>query len=86
MTAPQTNELDMRAKARVKERAEEQVELLDDAQASAIRMLANEIHRLNQTVVQAVEAGVSVELVRTARHHSSDGSWGDLVVPVIKQA
>ena len=76
----------MQAKAKVKERAEEQVELLEDDQATAIRMLANEIHRLNQSVVRAVEAGVSIELVRTARHHGSDGSWGDLVVPVIKQS
>jgi len=76
----------MQAKAKVKERAEEQVELLEDDQATAIRMLANEIHRLNQSVVRAVEAGVSVELVRTARHHSTNGNWGDLVVPVIKQS
>ena len=76
----------MQAKAKVKERAEEQVELLEDDQATAIRMLANEIHRLNQSVVRAVEAGVSIELVRTARHHGSDGSWGDLVVPDIKQS
>ena len=75
----------MQAKAKAKERAEEQVELLDDEQATAIRMLANEVHRLNQSVVRAVEAGVSVELIRTARHHSSDGTWGDLVVPIIKQ-
>ena len=75
----------MQAKAKVKERAEEQVELLDDEQATAIRMLANEIHRLNQSVVRAVEAGVSVELIRTARHHSNNGTWGDLVVPIIKQ-
>ncbi|MEP3233654.1 MAG: hypothetical protein ABJN04_00295 [Hyphomicrobiales bacterium] len=75
----------MQAKAKVKERTEEQVELLDDEQATAIRILANEIHRLNQSVIRAVEAGVSVELVRTARHHSSNSNWGDLVVPIIKQ-
>lgn len=85
MTSASKPEQSMQAKARVKERAEEQVELLDDEQATAIRMLANEIHRLNQSVVRAVEAGVSVELVRTARHHSGNGHWGDLVVPVIKQ-
>lgn len=85
MTSASQPEQSMQAKARVKERAEEQVELLDDEQATAIRMLANEIHRLNQSVVRAVEAGVSVELVRTARHHSGNGHWGDLVVPVIKQ-
>lgn len=73
---------------RVKERAEEQTTAMSNDQQQAIRMLANDLHRLNQSVMKAVEAGVSVELVRTARHHGGDGSWGDLLVPVIvsKQA
>jgi len=50
---------------------------------SAIRMVANDLHRLNQSVMKAVEAGVSVELVRSARHHSGDGNFGDLLTPVI---
>ena len=29
------------------------------------------------------EAGVSVELIRSARHHGGDGNWGDLLIPVI---
>ena len=33
--------------------------------------------------IAVVEAGVSVELVRSARHHGGDGNWGDLLVPVI---
>ncbi len=33
--------------------------------------------------MKAVEAGVSVELVRSARHHGGDGNWGDLLIPVI---
>lgn len=53
-----------------------------DAEA-AIRMLANDLHRLNQSVMRAVDAGVSVELIRSARHHCGDGNWGDLLVPVI---
>ena len=52
-------------------------------QQAAIRMLANDLHRLNQAVMKAVEAGVSVELVRSARHHGGDGNWGDLLIPVI---
>jgi hypothetical protein len=36
-----------------------------------------------QAVMRAVEAGLSVEIIRTARHHSDAGFWGDLVVPVI---
>ncbi|KIP99747.1 MULTISPECIES: SMc00767 family acetate metabolism repressor [Agrobacterium] len=69
--------------SRVKERSEEQSSSMSQDQQSAIRMLANDLHRLNQAVMNAVEAGVSVELVRSARHHGGDGNWGDLLIPVI---
>jgi hypothetical protein len=74
--------------SRVKERAEEQSSTMSQDQQSAIRVLANDLHRLNQAVMNAVEAGVSVELVRSARHHGGSGNWGDLLIPVIvaKQA
>lgn len=48
-----------------------------------IRMLANNLHRLNQSIISAVEAGVTVELIRSSRHHDGNGSWGDLLIPVI---
>lgn len=70
-------------KTRVKERAEEQSSAMSTDQQTAIRMLANDLHRLNQSVMKAVEAGVSVELVRSARHHGGDGNWGDLLIPVV---
>ena len=35
------------------------------------------------SVDQQATAGVSVELVRSARHHGGDGNWGDLLIPVI---
>lgn len=54
-----------------------------DPKDSAIRMLANDLHRLNQSVIRAVNAGVSVELIRSSRHHDGEGHWGDLLVPVI---
>jgi hypothetical protein len=73
----------MNSPARVKERAEEQSTSMSTDQQSAIRMLANDLHRLNQSVMNAVEAGVSVELVRSARHHGGEGNWGDLLIPVI---
>ena len=38
---------------------------------------------LAPSVLVAAEAGVSVELVRSARHHGGDGNWGDLLIPVI---
>ena len=69
--------------ARVKERAAQQSPLMNDDQQTIIRILANELHRLNYTIMKAVEAGASVELSRAARHHSGDGNWGDLLVPVI---
>jgi len=69
--------------ARVKERAEQQSSAMNDDQQAAIRMLANDLHRLNQSIMKAVEAGVSVELVRSARHHGGSGNWGDLMIPVI---
>ncbi|MCP6093646.1 hypothetical protein NL391_27770, partial [Klebsiella pneumoniae] len=68
---------------RVRERAEEQSSAMTQDQQAAIRMLANDLHRLNQAVMNAVEAGISVELVRSARHHGGDGNWGDLLIPVI---
>ncbi len=73
----------MTPQTRVKERAEEQSTTMTTEQQSAIRMLANELHRLNHAVMRAVDAGVSVELVRSARHHGGEGNWGDLMIPVV---
>ncbi len=73
----------MAPRTRVKERAEEQSSAMSPDQQAAIRMVANDLHRLNQSVMKAVEAGVSVELVRSARHHAGHGNWGDLLIPVI---
>jgi hypothetical protein len=70
-------------RTRVRERAEEQASAMNEDQQAVIRMVANDLHRLNQSVMKAVEAGVSVELVRSARHHSGEGNWGDLLIPVI---
>jgi hypothetical protein len=73
----------MAPRTRVKERAEEQATTMSADQQAAIRIVANDLHRLNQSVMKAVDAGVSVELVRSARHHGGDGNWGDLLIPVI---
>ncbi|MGQ9365387.1 SMc00767 family acetate metabolism repressor [Azospirillum sp. ST 5-10] len=53
-------------------------------QESAIRMMANNLHRLNEAVVKCVEAGITVELMRTARYHNEAGNWGDQLTPVIR--
>jgi hypothetical protein len=70
-------------KPNVKDRAEELGTLMDEAQQSAIRQLANDLHRMNNSVIRCVESGLAVELVRTARHHAEGGYWGDLLVPVV---
>jgi len=70
-------------KTQVKERAEEQASAMTPEQQAMIRMVANDLHRLNHAVMKAVDAGVSVELVRSARHHGGEGNWGDLLIPVI---
>ena len=73
----------MNVRPQVKQRAEEQASAMSSDQQAAIRVLANDLHRLNQAVMLAVEAGVSVELIRSARHHGGNGNWGDLMIPVV---
>ena len=68
--------------AKAKERAQENTSMVSDTQEKAIRRLADDLHRLNHAVIAAVDAGVNVELIRSSRHHA-EGSWGDLMVPVI---
>lgn len=50
---------------------------------AAIRRVADQLHRLNQAIMGAVEAGATVELVRCSRYHGGDGRWGDQMVPVV---
>lgn len=51
---------------------------------AAIRRVANDLHRLNHSISQAVEAGATVELMRCSRYHCGTGKWGDQMVPVVK--
>ncbi|MGI9365861.1 MAG: SMc00767 family acetate metabolism repressor [Rhizobiaceae bacterium] len=72
-----------RTKLRTIDLPDSEQSLVDHNQQIAVRQIANNLHRLNRSVVEAVEAGISIELIRTARHHAGDGNWGDLMVPVI---
>ncbi|PCH46572.1 MAG: hypothetical protein COC23_03835 [Hyphomicrobiales bacterium] len=72
-----------KAKQRAADVSNERTTAVNAEQEQAVRTLANDLHRLNHAVMKAVESGVSVELVRSARHHGGDGNWGDLMVPVI---
>ncbi len=73
----------MTVHTRVKERAEEQTSAMSTDQQAFVRSVANDLHRLNHSIMKAVDAGVSVELVRSARHHGGSGNWGDLMIPVV---
>jgi hypothetical protein len=67
-------------------RTEAQSATMNAEQKIAIRALATDLERLNTAVMRAVEAGLSVELHRAARHHCGSGFWGDLLTPrVTKQ-
>jgi hypothetical protein len=54
-------------------------------QDSALRMVANSLHRLNETIVRAADAGLTVELMRASRYHGGTGSWGDQMVPIVER-
>jgi len=56
---------------------------MDESQEAAIRQVANALHRLNDAVIGAVGKGVTVELMRASRYHNEEGSWGDMLVPII---
>jgi hypothetical protein len=55
-------------------------------QDRAIRLIADAVHRTNEAIRNAVDRGMSVELVRVSRYHEGNGHWGDQVVPTILNA
>jgi len=52
----------------------------------AVDRVAEATHRLNEAVRRATEEGFSVELVRTSRVHDGAGSWGDQIVPTVRES
>ena len=67
----------------MKNRVAELATEMSPEQEAVIRILANELHRVNEAVMRCVEQGLSVELQRVKRHHSEEGYWGDMIVPII---
>ena len=55
-------------------------------QERAVRRVADAVHRANEAILRAVDAGVSVELIRVSRYHDGRGNWGDQMVPTIREA
>ena len=52
-------------------------------QRDRLEAVAAELDRLNETIRQAVNAGLSVELHRSERYHCGGGCWGDMMRPVV---
>ena len=51
-----------------------------------IRKVADTLHRLNQQITTAVDAGVTIELMRGSRCHNGRGQWGDQMIPIVRVA
>jgi hypothetical protein len=51
----------------------------------AIRHISDAVQGVNEAILRAVEAGVSIELVRTSRCHDGRGNWGDQMIPAIRR-
>lgn len=58
----------------------------ESGKEKVIQDMTEAIHRANESVRQAVEAGISVELVRSSRHHDGCGNWGDQIAPAFREA
>jgi hypothetical protein len=52
----------------------------------ALDRMAEATHRLNEAVRRAIDAGYSIELVRTSRYHDGAGNWGDQIVCTVREA
>lgn len=51
-----------------------------------IRKVAETLHRLNQQIATAVDAGITIELMRGSRYHNGRGQWGDQTIPIVQFA
>ncbi len=52
---------------------------------ATLRHISEAVHRVNEVVIRAVNAGVSVELVRASRCHDECGNWGDQMTATIRK-
>ena len=55
-------------------------------QDSDLRIITNNLHRLNYSIVQAVQAGLTVEIKRASRFHGGAGKWGDQIYLAVTKA
>lgn len=52
---------------------------------NALRPVAEAVHRVNEAIIRAVDAGISVELVLSSRYHDGRGNWGDQMTTILRE-
>tara|TARA_B110000116_G_C16448354_1_gene408160 strand:- start:41 stop:331 length:291 start_codon:yes stop_codon:yes gene_type:complete len=62
-----------------KEEGSSNSEKFNSEQDSNLRIITNNLHRLNDSIVHAVRNGLTVEIKRASRFHSGSGKWGDQI-------
>jgi hypothetical protein len=50
----------------------------------AVATLVEAVNKMNSAISRAVDAGVSIELVRSSRYHDGQGNWGDQLHVAVK--
>ncbi|GEM_PF-624883 len=55
-------------------------------QDRAFRHVAEAVQRVNDAVIRAVNTGMTVEIVRSSRHHDGQGHWGDQMKPAVPES
>lgn len=56
---------------------------MSEEQQAVLDKIAHQIEKLNASMRQAVDAGMTIELRRLSRHHQEDGFWGDIIAPTV---
>ncbi|NQV54352.1 MAG: hypothetical protein HQ503_00710 [Rhodospirillales bacterium] len=75
---------DEKLSGRFKSVSEDEGRQYSPEQMQALKKVADDLHRFNLSVTQAVDAGLKVELMRVSRYHNAEGrAWGDQTVPII---
>jgi hypothetical protein len=44
------------------------------------------VSAMNEAISSAVDAGITIEMVRASRYHDGRGNWGDLMRPTIPKS
>jgi hypothetical protein len=56
------------------------------ARNKALRRMTQALDSVNQAIKEAVDAGVSIELILESRCHDGCGNWGDQLTSAVREA